>query len=458
MSSRKRGLIFINLMIAGIVSSLLSTAMTTALPAISKSFGVDIATGQWMTSGYSLVMGIVMPLSAFLVKKIPTKRLYLIGIVSFIVGEVLSIIPGSFAVMMIGRILQACGNGLVFAMTQVIILTIYPKEQKGTMMGWYGMAASAAPIIAPTLAGIIVDSIGWQYIFIFTMAIMIGALVMAFFVMTDILELQPVTFDTMSFVLSIAAFGGITLGIGNITKAGLFSLAAGLPLVIGLAGGVLFVLRQLHQEQPFLDVAILRKKEYALSVIASMLLYLALMGGTILFPLLIQQIQGKSATVSGLVTLPGSLITAIVSPFAGKLYDRFGIKKIFLVESILLLISNACMCMIQADSALWVLILLNALRCLGIGGLMMPLLTWGTSFVTKSKVSDASALLTSLRTVAGSIGAALCAGLLSSGATPIAGLHSAFLFVTVCCILMLLIAVYVSILKKPAAESQKSGK
>ena len=135
LTARKRTMIFICLVVSGIASSLLSTAMTTALPNVVKYFGISTSVGQWITSGYSLAMGMIMPLTAFLITRFPTKKLYLTGIGGFIAGLLISIFAGNFALMMAGRILQACGNGILMTAAQVIILTVYPVEKKGTMMG-----------------------------------------------------------------------------------------------------------------------------------------------------------------------------------------------------------------------------------------------------------------------------------------------------------------------------------
>ena len=144
----RRTMIFICLIVSGIASSTLSTAMTTALPNVVEYFGVSTSIGQWVTSGYSLAMGMVMPLTAFLITRFPTKRLYLAGIGGFILGLLLSIFAGNFGVMMAGRILQACGNGILMSAAQVVILTVYPFEKRGTMMGTYGLATTVAPIVA----------------------------------------------------------------------------------------------------------------------------------------------------------------------------------------------------------------------------------------------------------------------------------------------------------------------
>lgn len=452
LNDRQRMLVFVNLMITGIATSMLATAMTTALPPVVEYFGISTTTGQWMTSGYSLAMGIVMPLTAFLVKKVPTRRLYISGILCFLVGELACILAPTFGVMMVGRVFQAVGNGILTSMGQVIILSIYPQEKKGTMMGWYGLASTAAPIVAPTIAGVLVDTVGWKYIFIYTLVIMLVSLVMSVLNFRDVLELQDITFDVVSFVISIFAFGGITLGIGNIGTYGIVSLLAGVPLLVGVVTAVMFVIRQLKLEKAFLDVRILRKKEYSLAVISSMLLYLVMMGGSVLMPLYVQSVLGYSAVTSALVTLPGSVATALINPLAGRIYDRMGIKKLYVVGSVCLLISNIGMYFITMTTPLVVAATFNVVRNVSIGCLMMPLLTWGTSQVAKEKVADASTLLTSLRTVSGSIGSAVFVAIMSAvaassqtaygEAAAIRGVNIAFVSMSVSTLVMVGIAVF----------------
>jgi EmrB/QacA subfamily drug resistance transporter len=413
LSDKKRTLIFMNLIISGIASSILATAMTTALPKVISYFGISTSTGQWMTSGYSLAMGMVMPLTAFLITRFPTRKLYISGIAIFLTGLLLSIFAGNFEIMMAGRILQACGNGILLSTAQVTILTIYPPEKKGTMMGTYGLATTAAPIIAPTIAGLMIDAFGWKSIFYVVLMVMVVSFIMSWLVFEDVLELQDKKFDVISFVESIFAFGGITLGIGNITSCGIISVQAGIPLIVGIIGCVIFVIRQLGLESPFLDIKILKDKQYAISVISSMLLYFTMMGSSVLMPLYVQTVMEYSAVISGLVTLPGSLATAVVSPFAGRMYDKIGIRKIFIAGSFCLVISNIGMVFINMSTPLIVAAAWNVLRNISIGALMMPLLTWGTSSIELKKMADASSLLTSFRTIAGSIGSAVFVGIMT---------------------------------------------
>lgn len=452
LTSKKRSLIFVCLVVSGIASSTLATAMTTALPDLVRYFGISTSLGQWVTSGYSLAMGVIMPLTAFLITRFPTKKLYMTGIGGFIVGLLFSIFAPNFGLMMVGRVLQACGNGVLMSAAQVIILTVYPDEKKGTMMGTYGLVTTAAPIIAPTIAGLMIEAFGWKSIFYLVLVIMAAAFVFSGIVFEDVLELQDKKFDFLSFVESIFAFGGITLGVGNISSFGLVSTQAGLPLLIGIVFCALFIVRQCRLEKPFLDVKILSNRDYAVSVISSMVLYLVMMGSSVMMPLYVQSVMGYSAVVSGLVTLPGSVATAVVSPLAGRLYDKMGIKKIFVAGAAILVISNIGMYFLTMSTPLSVAAGLNVIRNISIGSLMMPLLTWGTSNVKSQKVADASSLLTSFRTIAGAIGSAVFVGIMNTVSINSAaaygdnalmhGMNVSFLWMAIGAVVLLMISIF----------------
>ena len=453
LTDRRRNLIFLNIVISCIASSLLSTALTTALPSIMEDLSISATTGQWLTSGYSLAMGIMMPLTAFLIRRFPTRRLYIFSLVLFLAGLFLNAIAPSFPLMMAARVLQASGNGIMSAMAQVIILTIYPTEKRGTAMGWYGLSIGAAPVIAPTLAGLIVDSIGWRAIFYLSMIIICASLVWSILVFTDVLETSVSSFDTVSFLLSVFAFGGVTLGIGNIGSYPFLSLQVLGILAVGLITAILFVRRQFGLETPFLELRILKSRQYALSVIGSVFLYLVMMGSSMLMPLYIQNTMGYSATVSGLAVLPGFLVMAMISHFAGKFFDRLGMKKLFLAGSICMFASNLGMIFINSNMNLLPAILLNIVRNLSVGCLLMSLVTWGNSGIETEKIADGTALLTSLRTIAGAIGTAVFVGIMnavsqSASATlpareaSMRGVNIAFLCMSAVSLILVLIAVF----------------
>ncbi len=447
----KRNVIAVNLIVTCIASSFLQTALTTALPPMIRDLNVSVSSGQWLTSGYSLAMGIMMPLTAFLITRCSTKKLYLGAIGLFLAGLGICIFAPNFPVMMLGRILQACSNGITVSMAQVVLLTIYPPEKRGTVMGWYGLSVGAAPVIAPTIAGVLVDTAGWRMIFIVAFVILAISLILAMVAFDNVLETQKTRFDVYSFLLSVFAFGGITLGVGNLSTAGILAPVTWIPLLVGVVAGIWFARRQLQLEEPFLNIRILKKHDYASSVIGSMLLYLVMMGSSIIMPIYVQSILGKSATVSGLVTLPGSLAMAIVSPFAGRIYDKWGMKRLAIGGTVLMIISTGGMCLIHMDTSLLIPVILNVIRCVAIGCLMMPFVTFGISSMEAKHTAHGTALLTSLRTIAGAIGSAVFVGILNtmsrhaelagSGQAQLYGLHISFLCMTAVTVFMLVVLV-----------------
>lgn len=466
LSNKKRMLIFVNVVISCIACSMLATALTTALPPIIQELGISVTTGQWLTSGYSLAMAITMPLTAFLINRFPTKKLYCTAVMVFIVGLFVCAFAGSFPIMMLGRLIQAAGNGMLTSMAQVITLSIFPPEKRGTAMGWYGLSVGAAPIIAPTIAGIMVDTVGWRMIFFASLAIMIVSFIYAILVFEDVLDNVKKKFDVLSFILSAFAFGGVTLGIGNIGSYGFLGIQTIVPLAAGMIGSVLFVYRQLHMDDPFLELRTLANKDYRISVIGSMLLYFIMMGSSIILPLYVQQTLGLSATTSALVMLPGSAVTTFISPYAGKLYDKIGMKKLFIAGASFLTLSNFLMVLINMDTAVWIASIINMVRSCALGCLMMPLVTWGASTVEQEMTAHATALLTSLRTIAGAIGSAVFVAIMTAitenslasygDEASMHGVNMTFLAMAASSIVLLLLAIIGTARKKDTADQAET--
>lgn len=406
-TEKKLTIVFGLLLSSCILGSLVQTALNTALSPIMEEFGISAATAQWLGSAYSLAMGIMVLTTAFLIRRCPSRKLFLAAMGVFMAGLLMDGAAWNFPVLVAGRILQAIGCGILMSLSQVIILTKYPEERRGTLMGVYGLAVCAAPVLAPTLAGIIVDLAGWKMIFWGSLGIACVLFVLSLFFMENLTEKEAVSFDVVSVALCAAGYIGLTLAVGNISEIARAPFACLVPGVIGLAGTGLFVRRQLNQEQPFLHIRIFSNREFRLAVLASMLLYAVMMAGSMLIPVYIQSMRGYSATVSGLITMPGSLATALVSPIAGKLYDKFGVRKLYLAGTICLLASSAGCGFLGAETPLLLIAGLFVLRSVAVGMLMMPTVTWGMSTLEKRHAADGTSLLTSLRTIAGAFGGAL---------------------------------------------------
>jgi len=450
-SDKKRTSIFLNINVSCIATSMLGTALTTALPPIMEDLNMTVNTAQWLTSGFILFLAVMTPFTAYLISRFRTKRLYCIAIGFFIVGLTICACSNSFWMMMLGRIIQGCGNGLLSSMAQVIILTIFPPERIGTIMGWYGLSIGVAPIISPTIAGLLVDSVGWRMIFIIAISIMLVSLICAIFIFEDVLPTMNKHFDVISLFFSALAFGDITLAVGNMGTYDFVSYQVLLALIIGVITSIIFVWRQLHIKVPFLDVRVLKNKDYSISLTATVILQLILMGSAIIFPVYVQQIKGYSATISGLVVLPGSLAMAVISPFAGKIYDKIGMKLLFIIGSSALAIGNLAIYFIDIHQSVWIIASVNILRCLSFGSLLMPLVTWAMKDIPKTKASDATALFNSIRFIGGAVGSALFISIMTKVANAVVdtkenpkmyGINIVFLIMSILSVIILLLGIF----------------
>lgn len=421
--------IFIVLLSCCIVSAITQTSLTTALPAVMHNLQINANTGQWLTSIYTLAMGIMIPVTPFLIKYFSTKKLFFITIIVFAIGLFLAAIATNFQILLVGRVLQAFSSGIFLSLTQVIILQIFPAEKVGTYMGIYGFAIGGVPVFAPTLAGVIVDNFGWQTIFIGSAVLVSLIFFYAIFTFKNVSENEQASLDLWSVLLSTIGFGGILLGLGNIGKLDFLSYEVCLPIVVGLCSLLLFVHRQLTIKEPLLNLIPFKNKNFVISVLSSMILYAVMMAGSIMIPLYLQSLRGDSATVAGLVTLPGSIVLMVVSPVSGKIYDKFGIKFLLVLGSILLFISCIGLTTLTGATSVIYISIIYGVRMFAIGLIMMPLVTWGIANLDNQLTTHASAILTSLRTISGAVGSAVFVAIMTSvghGRMSIHGMNISF--------------------------------
>lgn len=404
MTGRRLNAIFGTLLSGAIVTSLLQTALTTALPAIMADFSLTADRAQWLTSAFSLTMAIMVPATAYLIKRFPTRVVFISAMSLFALGILLDLVAWNFPILLGGRVLQALGSAMILPLLQVVVMTAYPPDRQGLVMGIYGLAAGAAPVIAPTLTGLLVDAHGWRSVFLITLVLSLLVLVPSLVLVGNIGQTISLDFDPVSMVLCALTMTGLLWGLGQMTVSPWPNMVV--PLAVGLVAGPVFVSRQLKSSHPFLDLRALGNREFRVALVVSILLYLVMMGGSAIYPLLIQETMGDTAMVSGLVMMPGSLAMALMSPLAGRIYDRHGIRGLAIPGSLLLLASCLGTAAVNDPDQLWLLALCYLIRLLGVGCIMTPIVTWGMRTMTPAQVTDGSALLTSLRTLGGAFGSA----------------------------------------------------
>ena len=390
--------------------------LSAALPTIVSDFGISVTTGQWLTSVFQLVMGVMVPLTAYLTRRFSTRQIVIASMAVFTLGSVFAWLGSSFVLVLIGRLLEAVGTGVMWPVLQITVFSIYPLSRRGMAMGTVGMAMSVAPAIGPTLGGVQTDLNGWRSIFLTLTVIGVISLLLAIFGLRNFgTRDASAKADFFSVGLSIFGFGGLMFGFTNIESYPFTHPMVWLAMLIGLVGIVWFVLRQIHgarrqaanpsKQPPLLNLSVLKNKSFTVGTVTAALSFFAFSSIMVIMPLYIQDCRGYSATISGLVMLPGAFGQCIAQFFGGKALDRFGARPVALIGSITLLFGTIMMSLISMTSWIWWVSIWQFVRQIGMGFVLMPITTWSLNCLEPGEVSAGSAVTNTVRQIAGAIGA-----------------------------------------------------
>ncbi|EIT88091.1 hypothetical protein A200_05927 [Parascardovia denticolens IPLA 20019] len=395
--------------------------LSAALPTIVNEFGINVTTGQWMTSIFQLVMGVMVPLTAFLTRRFSARQIVLSSMVIFIIGSVLSWLGPTFGLVLLGRTLEAMGTGVMWPVLQITVFTLFPLSRRGLAMGTVGVAMAVAPALGPTFGGWQTDSHGWRSIFFGLALVGLLALVLGFFALRNIGENdKEARADFFSVGLSVFGFGGLMFGFTNIESYPFLHPLVWAPMLIGLVGIVWFVLRQLAMarrfklatqkgkggaEPPLLNLGVLKNRYFRTGTIVASLSFFAFSSITVIIPLYIQNDRGFSATMSGLIMLPGAFGQCIAQFLGGRMLDRFGARPVALVGTSILFIGTVMMSMIDMNTWIWWVSICQFTRQIGMGFTLMPVTTWSLNCLEPDEVSAGSAVTNTARQIAGAVGA-----------------------------------------------------
>lgn len=434
MLKRKEKIMILMLMCAGFLGSLSQSLLTSALPSIMSAFGVSAALGQWVTTGYILVMGIITAISALLFYRFHTRPLLEVSLGIFIAGAVVAYFAPNFPALLTGRILQACGAGPLIPLLQTVVLYVYPKEKQGQAIGLTGIIVGFAPAVGPTLSGILVDAFGWRSIFVFLMIITAVVLVIAHFTVTEVGDRSRSSFDGISLMLYGVGFSAFMAGVTFMKGGNLLQLKILILLVLGVACLALFARRQLCIDQPILKLSLMKYRTLDLGIFILGTAYALNMAGTILVPLFNQTLCGWSATLSGLIMMPGSLLIAILSPLSGRLMDRFGAKRNCLFGMVCMIIGNLTFALFPTTCPIALVVISYAIRCTGMAFLMTPSTALAVQELPLVEKPHGMAILNSFRQMSGSLFSTIFVVIATivSGAESLAlnGMHVAFYTMT----------------------------
>ena len=403
----RRDMVMIGVLLAGTLLAVLNqTLLSPALPAIMASLEVDATTVQWLTSGYSLVEAVIIPLSAFLIGRFTTRQLFNTGFVIFAIGSLAAALAPNFWVLLLGRVLQAACTGMVMPMVFTVILLVFPREKRGTAMGAIGLIIGFAPAVGPSVAGLLVDSVGWRWLFGIVTILTVVVLVLSLVLLRNYGDFKRTSFDKLSVLLSSAGLVCLLYGLSTFSSNdNLF--VTGVLIVIGLVLVGLFVRRQLKLPVPMLKVDILKTRKYATTVVIIVIVQAALMGTGVITPLYIQGVCGYSATMSGVAMLPGAVIGAFMGLVSGRLFDRFGVRKVVVPGSLVALFGAFCLTLLGMDTDFVFIMLAYTILTIGLQFTMTPLNTWGVNALSNDVIQHAQGLSNTLNQVAASLGTAM---------------------------------------------------
>ncbi|OTX33900.1 MFS transporter [Bacillus thuringiensis serovar shandongiensis] len=404
------------LMFAAFIGLFSETALNMALTNIMSDFNVSAATAQWLTTGYLLTIGILVPVSSLLIQWFSTKQLVVGSLIFSILGTILAALAPSFQVLLIGRIIQAFGTGIILPLMMNVVLLIFPIHKRGAVMGLMGLVITTAPVIGPALAGLIVDLLTWSYIFWISLLFYAGLVIIGLKQIDNVSNITKPTIDVASIVLSTLGFGGLIYSLSTMSEKSFASVEVYVPFIIGLVSIVLFIIRQFQMKQPMIN---LRVFKYPMFTLGTLLLFsgmVLILSSAILLPMYLKGSLLFSATVAGLILLPGSAMNAIFSPVVGKLFDQFGAKKFLPFGFLLTVISSVFFVFtISVDTPVWQVILSHTIFFIGISMIIMPSQTNGLNQLPRELYADGAAVMSTLQQIAGGIGTALAITLMVSG-------------------------------------------
>lgn len=445
--------------IGSALGNMSQTALNTLLPVVVKDLGVGVGVGQWLTTVYMLVFGIVVPLSSFLHRRFSIKSIVLASFALSIIGLGLAVFASSFEVLLAGRICQAISTGIFMPVLQTLAMTRFPVNQRATAMGVAGIALGVAPSAGPSVSGLIENAFGWHAFFALLLAITAVLTLASFFLIaSEGAGKKTAKLDVWSFLLSAVSFGSILLAFSDASSFKLDNPFVWLPLLLGIVALMVFVLRQKRVAAPLIHMDIFKSKQYVIGFISLCLLFTAYMGVMIALPLYVIDLCQGTAESVGFMLAPGIVVSLVISPLAGFLTDRIGIRPVALVAGFLFTGAMAAMVFVDAHTSFVVITVIQTVRTIGVAALTGPLTSWSLAKLSHSIVADGSSFMLAVRQVFGSLGTAAMVYIITvmqgSGSPQAIDYQSSFAFAAIISVLLLLVVLlWVKKQKDPGTTS-----
>ncbi|OMF28891.1 DHA2 family efflux MFS transporter permease subunit [Paenibacillus sp. FSL H8-0259] len=402
-----KGILLTILIFGCFLSTLNQTLLNVALSSLMDVFDVTATTVQWISTGFMLVNGILIPATAYLMKRFTTRQLFLSAMLFLLMGSITCAAAPSFSVLLIGRMIQAAGAGIIMPLLMSVVLAIFPVEKRGSAMGLLGLAMIFAPAIGPTLSGFVVEYHSWRWLFIGLIPLVLIVIVLAFKYLVNVSDTAKSKLDVVSVLLSTIGFGLILYGFSSAGSKGWGDAVVILTLAVGVAVTALFCVRQIKSDDPLLNLSVFKNKVFTLTSLINVLITMMMYADMILLPIYLQKGRGFTPFDAGLLLLPGALVNAFMSPVTGKLYDRFGAKPLFIIGLLFIIPAMwAVTDLSESTTYTYLMIRTIGLR-IGLSFITMPLNTAGLNALPRQLGTHGTAVNNTVRQIAGAIGTAV---------------------------------------------------
>ncbi len=400
--------VLVLVMIAGcFLSTLNQTLLNVALSNLKATFNVEPTTIQWLATGFMLVNGILVPITAFLMKRYSTRQLFMSSMLFLLIGSIISACAINFGMLLTGRMVQAVGAGIILPLMMTVIVYLYPAEERGAVMGKMGFAIIFAPAIAPTLAGFIVEYLSWRWLFIGIIPFVVIILVLAYKFLMNVQDGEKTKLDVVSVLYSTIGFGLLLYGFSSAGSLGWSHPVILCCIILGLTVTLVFCYRQLKAENPLLNLNVFKYKMFTITTIVNIAITVLMYADLILLPMYLQDGRGVTAFVAGLILLPGAIINAFLSPVTGKMFDRFGAKPLFIIGLLLIAASMYMVIDLTATTSITYIVIRTIILRIGLAFITMPLNTAALNALPRALASHGSAVNNTARQLSGAIGTAV---------------------------------------------------
>lgn len=413
MSKKQKLTMIITMLMGGFFGLLNETLLVTALPSIMKDFEISYTQVQWLTTAFLLTNGIVIPLSALVIQRYTTRQVFLVGISIFFLGTLLGGLSPHFATLLVARIIQALGAGIMMPLMMTTILDIFQPHERGKYMGIFGLVIGLAPAIGPTLSGYLVEYFNWRSLFHVVAPIAAVTFLIGFKTIKNVGTTIKVPIDFISVIFSVLGFGGLLYGTSSISEKGFDNPIVLVSMIGGVVLVALFVLRQYRLSTPLLNFAVFKNKQFTVGIIIMGVTMVSMISSETILPIFVQNLLHRSALDSGLTLLPGAIVMAFMSMTSGALYEKFGPRKLALVGMAIVIITTGYFVVMDEQTSTIMLATVYAIRMVGIALGLIPVMTHTMNQLKPEMNAHGSSMTNTVQQIAGSIGTAALITILS---------------------------------------------